>query len=111
MRVDVDAHRVGRGHPELRGPRGRGAEGARRARRSAGDGREDERGGRDSRGWSGVMHDLNEIQSFMAEAVRELAPLEENAGISAKAPAIAAGNPRLSPIAQLANYREQFWLP
>ena len=53
---------------------------------------------------------LEEMQRFMADAVRRESALGGDAAITEAATAIATGNTRLTPVGQVDVYREQFWL-
>ncbi len=53
---------------------------------------------------------LEALQAFMAEAIRSERPLTEDAALALRAAQVAAGSERLSPVAQVDVYREQFWL-
>jgi len=54
--------------------------------------------------------ELSAIQDFMAIALQKPRTLLEEGEISARTPAMIAGNERLSPVEQLDIYREQYWL-
>src|SRR6202034_3242477 len=57
-----------------------------------------------------VTHTLSEMQSFFAGAIRRPVAVAEQPGVRALTPELIAGNSRLSPVAQLEVYREQFWM-
>jgi hypothetical protein len=53
---------------------------------------------------------LEEMQRFLADAVRRASPLGDDDAIAKAAARIATGNARLTPVGQVDVYREQFWL-
>ncbi len=56
------------------------------------------------------MSQLSELQHWVALHLQSRRGLPQNGAISAEARARLTGNPRLTPVAQLEVYREQFWL-
>jgi hypothetical protein len=56
-----------------------------------------------------VSYTLDEIQSLFGRAIQDRTPVTEQA-VAALVPGFATGSDRLSPVAQLDIYREQFWL-
>jgi hypothetical protein len=57
-----------------------------------------------------VTHTLSEMQSFFAGAIRQPLAVADQPAVRGQTPEFIAGNSRLSPIAQLEVYREQFWM-
>jgi hypothetical protein len=53
---------------------------------------------------------LDEMQRFVADAVRRESALGSDAPIARASEAVATGNARLTPVGQVDVYREQFWL-
>jgi len=56
------------------------------------------------------MSRLEELQRLFGESIVREAPLEESDEARSAAEEVAAGSHRLSPLAQLSVYREQFWI-
>lgn len=56
------------------------------------------------------MASLAQTQAVLADALRRVSSLTEDAELTSLAERIATGNARLSPVEQVDIYREQFWL-